>query len=80
METTTNYGLKKPAQSDFVNVEDINYNSDILDEKLSEAEQKAEDAKVTVTHDTENEALCISLNEENVGGGIAKTRYPIYQK
>ena len=69
METTTNYGLKKPAQEDFVNVEDINYNSDILDEKLSETEQKAEDAKVTVTHDTENETLRISLNEENFSGG-----------
>ena len=69
METTTNYGLKKPAQEDFVNVDDINYNSNILDEKLSETEQKAENAKVTVTHDTENEALCINLNEENVSGG-----------
>ena len=42
METTTNYGLKKPAQEDFVNVEDINYNSDILDEKIAELEETAE--------------------------------------
>ena len=44
METTTNYGLKKPAQEDFVNVEDINYNSDILDEKIAELEETAEGA------------------------------------
>ena len=44
METTTNYGLKKPAQEDFVNVDDINYNSDILDEKIAELEETAEGA------------------------------------
>ena len=34
MRLTTNYSLKKPEGSDVVNIEDFNYNSDILDNKL----------------------------------------------
>lgn len=34
---TTNYNLKKPAQSDFYNVEDFNGNMDIIDEALNNA-------------------------------------------
>lgn len=34
METTTNYGLKKPAGSDYYNIEDFNGNADILDAAL----------------------------------------------
>ena len=34
MKLTTNYSLKKPEGSDVVNIEDFNYNSDILDNKL----------------------------------------------
>lgn len=34
---TTNYNLKKPAQSDFYNVEDFNGNMDIIDGALNNA-------------------------------------------
>jgi hypothetical protein len=34
MNTTPNLGLKKPAQEDFYNVEDFNYNADIIDTEL----------------------------------------------
>lgn len=36
MTTTTNYGLKKPAQTDNYNVEDFNDNADIIDTQLKE--------------------------------------------
>ncbi|WP_421663372.1 hypothetical protein [Lysinibacillus telephonicus] len=36
MQQTTNYGLKKPEQTDFYNVQDFNDNADIIDQKLKE--------------------------------------------
>ncbi|MFP3917705.1 hypothetical protein U5N28_07835 [Lysinibacillus telephonicus] len=36
MQKTTNYGLKKPEQTDFYNVQDFNDNADIIDQKLKE--------------------------------------------
>lgn len=36
MTNTTNYGLRKPDTSDFYDVQDFNYNADVLDEKLYE--------------------------------------------
>ncbi len=33
--TTTNLGLTKPESTDFYNIEDMNGNSDILDEEVS---------------------------------------------
>lgn len=34
MLTTSNYGLKKPEGSDVVNIDDLNYNADIIDTKI----------------------------------------------
>lgn len=31
MDNTANYGLKKPAQTDDYNIQDQNYNMDIID-------------------------------------------------
>lgn len=39
MEYTENYSLKKPAASDFYNVEDFNDNADAIDERLYVGEQ-----------------------------------------
>ena len=39
MKLTENYGLKKPDPTDVVNVYDFNYNADIIDSKLKEAEE-----------------------------------------
>ena len=36
MKTTTNYGLKKPETNDFYNVDDFNYNTDLIDTTLNE--------------------------------------------
>jgi len=35
MTFTENLGLKKPSQNDIVNVDDLNYNADIIDEALA---------------------------------------------
>ena len=45
MKYTPNYGLKKPEQDDFYNVEDFNENADIIDEKLKEIEDGIENAE-----------------------------------
>ena len=57
MRLTVNYGLKKPDGSDVVNIDDFNYNADIIDSTMKEIksevgalELKAE--KVTVADST----------------------------
>jgi len=42
MKYTPNYGLKKPEQDDFYNVEDFNDNADIVDEELKELNDKVD--------------------------------------
>ena len=44
MKLTTNYGLKKPEGSDIVNVDDLNYNADIIDNAITEVLAKANEA------------------------------------
>ena len=57
MRLTVNYGLKKPEGSDVVNIDDFNYNADIIDSTMKDIksevgalELKAE--KVTVADST----------------------------
>ena len=40
MKLTTNYSLKKPEGSDVVNIDDFNYNSDLLDSKIKTIENQ----------------------------------------
>ena len=54
METTTNYGLKKPAGSDYYNIEDFNYNADAIDTAL---EDKMDKTGGTFTGTTTVEAV-----------------------
>ncbi|MBZ9635575.1 hypothetical protein [Clostridium sp. FP1] len=42
MKTTANYGLKKPEGTDVVNIEDLNYNADVVDAELAKMALKAE--------------------------------------
>ena len=37
MERTTNFGLYKPGTDDFINIDDLNANMDIIDEALAHA-------------------------------------------
>lgn len=48
MTTTTHYGLKKPAGSDFYDVADFNYNADAIDEALYELDTGSGNADVVV--------------------------------
>lgn len=42
MKETTNLKLKKPDFNDFYNVEDFNYNSDVIDRSIKEVKDIAE--------------------------------------
>ena len=44
---TTNYNLKKPADSDFINIADLNGNADIIDEELKKRPVVGEDGKLS---------------------------------
>ena len=44
MQTTTNYGLKKPEENEFISIDDLNYNADKIDEHLTEKLDKTGDA------------------------------------
>lgn len=50
MKQTTNYNLRKPDQTDFYDIDDMNANADIIDAKLKEVEDKADEVTgVTLT-------------------------------
>jgi len=44
---TTNYNLKKPADSDFINIADLNDNADIIDKELKKRPVVGEDGKLS---------------------------------
>lgn len=48
MKTTANLGLKKPEGSDVVNIDDLNYNADIIDTELSKRALKTDIPTVPV--------------------------------
>lgn len=52
MKLTTNYGLKKPEGSDVVNIDDFNYNADILDTKVKEVENRVNSLNLTASNVT----------------------------
>ena len=43
---TTNYNLKKPADSDFINIADLNGNADIIDDELKKRPVVGSDGKL----------------------------------
>lgn len=77
MKLTENYGLKKPDPTDVVNVYDFNYNADIIDSKLKEAEESlsglelvASNVKMAdgTTVETSITALQTELNGQRLRG------------
>jgi len=66
MKYTPNYGLKKPEQDDFYNVDDFNSNADIIDEKLKEIEEGIENIEVPVTS-VNGKTGDVELSAEDVG-------------
>lgn len=67
MKYTPNYGLKKPEQDDFYNVDDFNENADIIDEKLKEIEDGIKNIEVPVTS-VNGKTGDVVLTAEDVGG------------
>ena len=54
MQTTTNYGLKKPEQNEYISIDDLNFNADKIDEELKKkADESGGDVSVTKTSVTE---------------------------
>ena len=49
VKLTTSFGLKKPEGSDVVNIDDFNYNADILDTKLKAVETQSNTNKTNIT-------------------------------
>lgn len=54
MQTTTNYGLKKPEQNEYISIDDLNFNADKIDEELKKkADESGGDVSETKTSVTE---------------------------
>ena len=77
MQYTNNYNLKKPEGSDIVNIDDLNHNADILDQKLKELENKANEAEANAKDYTDAHASTRNAHVDGYGGYyIAKTSRP----
>ena len=49
MKLTTNYSLKKPEGSDVVNIDDFNYNADIIDNAIQEIKNTSSTNKTSIS-------------------------------
>lgn len=67
MQTTKNFGLRKPESTDFYNIEDMNYNADVLDEKLKQIEESADPS--TAQNHISNKSNPHGVTKEQVGLG-----------
>lgn len=67
MQTTKNFGLRKPESTDFYNIEDMNYNADVLDEKLKQIEESADPS--TAQNHIANKSNPHGVTKEQVGLG-----------
>ena len=50
MKLTTNYSLKKPEGSDVVNIDDFNYNADIIDNAIQEVKGKIDSLELVASN------------------------------
>ncbi|PRR70932.1 hypothetical protein [Clostridium thermopalmarium] len=80
MKTTANYGLKKPEGTDVVNIEDLNYNADIIDTQIKSLNDKKIDYgtasgtntyTVTITGATLTEGRSYKIKFTNANTGAA---------
>ena len=77
MDLTTNYGLKKPSGADAVNIDDFNYNADILDREIKSIRTKLDGLNLTASNvkmsngstvETSITALQTELNGQRLRG------------
>ena len=67
MKLTTNYSLKKPEGSDVVNIDDFNYNADIIDNAIQEIKNTSSTNKTNISNLTTkvNNGQTYRLTNEN---------------
>ena len=64
MKLTTNYSLKKPEGSDVVNIDDFNYNADIIDNAIQEIKNTSSTNKTNISS--------LQTDVDNIYGGNKK--------
>lgn len=69
MNTTENYGLKKPEVTDFFNVEDFNYNSNVIDEKLKVIEDATTSTNALTKNHSAQKNNPHAVTKEQIGLG-----------
>lgn len=71
MQETNFYKLRKPDEADFINVEDLNYNADVLDQELNELKNKSFEIVNNLSDSSTDKALSAAqgkwLNENKLG-------------
>ena len=71
MQETNFYKLRKPDEADFINVEDLNYNADVLDRELNELKNKSFEIVNNLSDSSTDKALSAAqgewLNENKLG-------------
>ena len=70
MKLTTNFGLKKPEGSDVVNIDDFNYNADVLDNAIKEVKVKVDSLNLTANNvkmaDGTTVQTTVTTNKSNI--------------
>lgn len=69
METTTNLGLKMPAGEEFYNVQHINDNMKVIDEKMTDIEKSAEKTGTDISEHMDNLENPHKVTAKQVGLG-----------
>ena len=69
MKTTTNYRLRKPDLTDNYEVDDQNFNSDLLDEKLKEIEENSDNANTLINSHASSKANPHEVTASQIGLG-----------
>lgn len=69
MDTTRNYGLKKPGADDFYNIEDFNNNADKLDTVMKEISNVANNAELNSSLHAASKGNPHEVTKEQVGLG-----------
>ena len=72
MKLTENYGLKKPDPSDIFNVYDFNYNADIIDSKLKEAEESLVGLELVASNVKMADGSTVEVSISNINEEITK--------
>lgn len=84
MQETTNYKLKKPESNEFVSVDNLNYNADVLDHELEKLEINKVSADGGSISDTESDVMepedRIKYPEIQTRGGTVKTIFGLLNR